>query len=371
MRVALAFVLAGCSFRAGGLSGDAGDDGDVDPFQDAAPDALTTGACVGHQSFVLVCAAMAPMDDLTWDNAGTIDTDRSPLCTVQSQGPDAPQLCVIYRHNIKIAAKLSAVGHRPLVLAASDAITIGAQLDVASYNGTFNNTAGAAANEKTCAPPVAATTGFAQGAGGAGGTFGAQGGIGGNSRDGGQGGAPAPIVMVPLAHVRGGCRGGNGAAKLVGAGTAGSSGGAVMLIAKNQITGSAAITAGGAGGHGGGPGAGGGGGGSGGFVGFDAPTVHMTATIVANGGGGGGGGAAGLVGNGMVGADSTGSAGASGGNGVGGGGAGGAGSSGATGNNGALGGPGGGGGGGAGIILMVSVTNVMAGGTYSPAYQTQ
>ena len=361
MRCAWVLVVAttGCRFDLPEVTGDAAPDrdGSVD-----APSKVCYGASNG---LVRPCFLSAPTGDLTLPLA--IDTTNSLLCSTDVM--DVPAgLCVIARANITVPGGTVAVtGDRPLVLVATDTISVTGILDAASHRSTTdqdqNGRTGPGAD-----PPDNCAQGTLPGVsgGGSGGTFVALGGTGGLGNGGGAGGTvggPQPIAL------RGGCRGQNATGLAITA-QGGRGGGAVYLIA-SAINIDGTINASGEGGHRGltGGDSPGGGGGSGGLIGLDAPMiVNADGAIFANGGGGGEGSGGGV--SGVPGADPTSVAPAIGGTG-GGGGNGGAGGAGGTGGGTAIGtngqnapnDGGGGGGGGAGVIKVYRGT---LNGQYSP-----
>jgi hypothetical protein len=229
-----------------------------------------------------------------------LDTMTSPLCATTQppswKAANQPDACFLIGTQITFGAPvIQAVGSRPLVVFASDTITIATQLDVASRA----TRSGAGAPSTLCNPPTAATGGQT-GGGGAGGTFGTQGGDGGAGSSGGASGTPGRASMrdsqLPTV-LRAGCTGGVGGSTANAGGMPGAGGGAVYLVAKNRITINGFINASGAPGLGGNPVAGGGGGGSGGMIVLYAPTITGNGgVLVANGGGAGGGGGTSNVG---------------------------------------------------------------------------
>jgi hypothetical protein len=324
---------------------DASVDGDPDD-PDAAPDA---GFCFG--SFARICLQSMPSAPLVINTTTTIDTGNSPLCAAMAGGPD---VCVLAATTTAIEATLRATGPKPLVLLASDTVTITVtgSIDVASHRGATPET-GAGADFGGC--PAGVAPGLR--AGGAGGSFMGPGGNGGVGGNGGNGGVRGPAIAGPLTELRGGCPGQDGDG--TNRGSRGHGGGAVLLIAGNAIAHAGAVTAAG---EGGGAGtidsSGAGGGGAGGMIVLDAATITGSGLLLANGGGGGEG--SGQSSPGQLGADPTGTGAASGGQagsihgGDGGNGsagpAGGGGDDGENGSPGTQPGGGGGGGGGAGII---------------------
>jgi hypothetical protein len=325
-----------------------------DAMPDAPPDAR---ACFGS-GLVAVCLTAAPTMPLTIGAGGqTIDTSDNTMCTPTVSGAD--NYCVVAATTITVNGTLKAKGSKPLVLLASDTITVTQLIDVASRR-TEPEFIGAGSDPAAPACTVGTTPGNR--AGGPGGSFTGSGGKGGDAAGGGGGNGGNAGAAAAVNALRGGCPGSNGDG--TGKGLGGHGGGAVYLIAgtKIEISGPG-INAGGEGGGAGVPvggnSSGAGGGGSGGMIGFDAPTITCTSPLIANGGAGGEG--SGTVNNGAPGGDGTTQTAATGGNnGSMIGGDGGNGSAGAANGGGANGkngssqagadGGGGGGGGGAGIV---------------------
>jgi hypothetical protein len=314
-------------------------------------------ACFGT-GLVSVCLAAAPTMPLTISGSttiNTVDTSTSSKCVATVSGGE--KYCVVAATDITINATLRATGAKPLVLIASNSITVTQVIDVGSHR-TTPEFIGAGADPMAACMAAGGTAAGVR-AGGAGGSFNGKGGQGGDGGGGGAGsGGQAGNAITPT-ELRGGCPGqdGDGA----GNGTGGHGGGAVFLIAGNRID----ITGPGinAAGEGGAPGttgsSGAGGGGAGGMIGFEASMISCSSLILANGGAGGEG--SGTLTPGGPGSDPVGTAAAPGGTGgTANGGDGGNGSSGAAGGAGANGkngnsqvnneGGGGGGGGGAGFI---------------------
>jgi hypothetical protein len=261
----------------------------LDAGIDSPPDA--SALCVGEAPFAVCVDPPAGPVMLM----GDFDSDLSTSCAA-TQPPtwkagNHPDACFVAGTTIAVT-NVTAHGGRPLVLVASDTITVTA-LDVSSRNG--QTTFGAGYDVTQCAAfpqtPVASTSG---GGGGAGGTlYGAQGGTGGKGWSGNsQGGTPATAVTTPMT-LHGGCPGQDGALGSTVTAPGGPGGGAVYLVAGNELDlTTATLQASGAGGNGGANQGGGGGGGAGGMIILHAPVIGASgATIIANGGGGGGGGA--------------------------------------------------------------------------------
>jgi hypothetical protein len=287
----------------------------VEPsVNDAATDGRPTTGCFGNfgaGNAGLYSQCIEEPARATWTPPnGELITETDTNCDVVFNQTGGPSVCVIIAQNITLGGTLAARGGRPLVLVATDTLTVldSALISVDSRHGAAR--LGAGSNDGRCAlPPAGAapTTSTQGGGGGAGGSFGTVGGGGGNGLGGPVGGTPAPAVAA-LVTVRGGCRGGGGGIYPNASTGSGASGGAVYLIAGREIAIAGTIDASGEAGDGGSPaaigaGTGGGGGGSGGLIGVDAPRIVLTSTarLVANGGGGGGGSDGGV--NGMSGAD--------------------------------------------------------------------
>jgi hypothetical protein len=334
---------------------DAGIDGPINLGSDAGGPAAT---CFGS-GFVTACFASPPSGSVIL--TGSIDTDTDTRCDAT-----VTATCNIGGRTVMTSGTVRATGSRPLVLVGADTVDITGVLDVASHVGSDN---GAAANGIACGSATMAMAGSL--AGTPGGSFTTAGGVGGIGADGAPGGKPA--TPASPTSLRGGCAGGSSPVLMNGGSGAagGAGGGAVYVIAGSQIVVLGTIDASGAGGEPpsgsvvpGEP-AGGCGGGAGGMVGFDAPTISVTGTVLANGGGGAGGGDESGKG-GVAGSDpstvtaAAGGAGGSGADPLGSGGNGGVGSTGggtgaAGGTGGEDGGAGGGGGGGEGAIVVFGV----------------
>jgi hypothetical protein len=365
-----------CGAVAFGLDG--GGNGTSDGPHDTAP------GCYGIGLVHDVCLMPAPTAELIIAADRTVNTatvGNGNCDEIIAQPGGGASLCLITARALTLASmtRLTGLGPNPLLLVATETMTIDGTIDVASRLGAPQPGAGA---DMTCASPAGsnATQIDGAGGGGAGGSFGTNGGNGGTGRTPNQAtqGGTAPAAQIPTT-LRGGCAGGRGgqADGGGGEGVGGAGGGAVYLIAGSSITISGAINASGSGGAQGTDGqfasGGAGGGGSGGMIGLDAPSISVTGMVFANGGGGGGGGGDSPDRHGQPGATATlalvPANGGPGGNG--GGGRGGEGSvldgAGATANNGTN--PycaGGGGGGGAGVIRVYGVAPSSLGGMISP-----
>jgi hypothetical protein len=254
--------------------------------------------CLGPTGF-RVCLAEAPTGaPFTIPASLTFDTGTSPQCaSVQPASwkmASQPDACFIIAPQITISGnQVQAIGARPLVLFASDSITITTQLDAASHNVT--SVRGPASNAAACTAgtmgPGGSTTG-----GGGGGSFLTRGGDGGNSSGNTAGGRASAADQSAPTLLRGGCNGKLATTNVAGVpgGDGGAGGGAVYLLAGNRITINGFINVSGAAGGGGQPGAGGGGGGSGGMILLHAPAIGGNGgVLIANGGAGGGAGGGG------------------------------------------------------------------------------
>lgn len=266
---------------------------------------LDAPSCFGPAGWS-VCPTIMPTR--TFVPPATIDTETSSECltsipTSWSSGGQ-PDACIITARTISITSAVTVTGRLPLVLVATDSITVAAKLEVASHRG---GVVGPGANASDCdtyttAPQPSNVAGFA--GGGAGASFGSIGGEGGPGNGTATNrGLPTAASTSRPATLRGGCRGQNGGNGLSAGGVGGDGGGAVYLVAGGSIAlmPSGSINASGAGATGGSKYSGGGGGGSGGLIALHASAISASAgaVLIANGGGG----SSGVDGNNTAGAD--------------------------------------------------------------------
>ena len=334
----------------------------IDSGIDTVPVDATPDGCHGTGP-VVVCpdAPITGQTQITISAPTTLDTGTSTMCQPYhlADGSADTRYCVVGAKSVIVTSggRWAITGSRPLVVIATNTMTIDGTIDVASHRGGL---AGAGSNAPEC---VAGTAPMVT-EGGPGGSFGGAGGAGGGT----DAGAPVPAAPPTgaLTSLRGGCGGrpGSGA----NAGGPGRGGGALAVLAENLVL-SGTINVSGASGFGAGLSSGGGGGGSGGMILLDAPSIVVgtAGQIFANGGGGGEGGGGSNGGN--DGTDSTAplTIGQGGGGNAGAGGNGGNGAAGTSaagsGQNGSD--SGGGGGGGAGVIRVIPTQTL--GGAVSPA----
>ena len=286
MRLLSLLLAGGCGFSAS-LTGDASPG--AEPIApDAAPDAFDA-RCFGGGTFYF-CLDALPAGEEPLDNDDPIDTSA---CTGSKRSIEMignTSVCVIAADTITLGQGVTVAvnGARPLVLVGVTSITITGSIDASSYDTTV----GPAGNAMDCATGVDGASDAAGGGGGAGGTFGTLGGAGGAGAAGAtMAGKPPTAASPPSPVLRGGCRGGAGAAG-VSPVPGGSGGGALFLVSRGTITIDGILDVSGGGGEGGNaPRGGGSGGGSGGMIVFHADTLNVngSARIYANGGGGGGG----------------------------------------------------------------------------------
>jgi hypothetical protein len=231
---------------------------------------------------------------------GTLDTGTSTKClATQPAGwttRGQPESCFVVGTTVNIAG-LDVTGTRPLVIVATDSITVSGLLDVASHVGAGTAPkAGPGSPFGGCVLPLAnPTISNSGGGGGAGGSFmsrGAACGAGNNQQMGNTGGiAGNPLTQNPVA-LRAGCAGQAGGSGAAAGGVGGAGGGAVYLVAGNTvtITDTGIINASGAGAAPAGNHGGGGGGGAGGMIVLAATSISAAnGKLLANGGGGGAG----------------------------------------------------------------------------------
>ncbi|HSR97104.1 MAG TPA: hypothetical protein VLM79_08650 [Kofleriaceae bacterium] len=364
-------VIADPTYRPPGASS-----GDADAGAGADAPSDVGAPCYGPPPFT-VCFATAPTRMIKVDTDTTFNTDTESsvgtqlTCATPMSGGTG--YCVLAAETIIISAHLRAEGHKPLFLVAADSIEVStsAFIDVGSHRLPTESRGAGARSEEVCT--YGEEAGF--GGGGAGGSFLGRGGAGGNGGGVAGGGKPGDPSSPPTTLL-GGCPGKNGIGRTFSAdlGHGGLGGGAVYLIARNSITVTGDIDAGGEGGSGAGNkdggelGAGGGGGGAGGMIGLHAGSITVTGALIANGGGGGESSGA-VMGTTGAGADAVTTRAAAGGDTDTGAANGGNGSAGAANGLGSRGGDsndgGGGGGGGAGVIMAPAWANL--GSNVSPA----
>ena len=292
--VITSLLLAGCSFHsssapADGHGSDSGMiDGEIDAPIDGPPDAppdaprqdFGTGVWTVHVPTLPTAGVSLP---------AMIDTGTSPLCSMDAAFTDAsqPAACVIVGTTITMGGDTNVRGPRPLVLVATDSVTIDHKLDVAGHRG--QGVAGGA-NWSGCGSPGSGADRNNGGGGGAGGSFVTTGGNGGTGDNGSASAGTATAALGVPTILHGGCpgsRGGNGSGNAAGVANGG---GAIYIVAANAITVSGLVNASGSGAAGGGHASGGGGGGSGGMIVLSAPQVDASGSLLANGGGAAGGG---------------------------------------------------------------------------------
>jgi hypothetical protein len=308
-------VLAACRFAPGTAVGDGASGG-----SDAIDDDAVAPICPWpfEPTDVDPCAANSPTPSGALElgaGAYTYDTEtgelRDPTTTTTtptSTVEEGVRTIWVTRFAVPQDSSLRATGALPLRIVASSTIDVAGKIDVASYwtNRTSFAT-GAGANPASCpADPPGAGRKCLQhaGSGGGGAGFGGAGGAGGpiaTSRNcdgvaGLAGGAGGLALGAPPAALRGGCAGRDGSHSDDGEpgdeGRGGPGGGAIQLVARDRLTISGTVHAGGSGGTNcSGGRAGGGAGGTGGMIELESTTIELTSTgtLAANGGGGGGG----------------------------------------------------------------------------------
>ncbi|HTM22495.1 MAG TPA: hypothetical protein VL172_18365 [Kofleriaceae bacterium] len=228
-----------------------------------------------------------------------------PPSLLVDQGDVEVRVLAVSQFSLGVTSTLRVVGTRPLIIASETNIVINGNLNASSLIDPLGLElpTGAGANPSICSltgatagTPAAGTAANQGGSGGGGGALRGDGGDGGDG-NGVAKGTGGTAVGLPL-ELRGGCpglEGGSGDGATGGVG--GDGGGAIELAARNSITISGLVQAGGQRGTRGlqgaaGGGAGAGGAGSGGMIYIDTNmfTMGPAATLAANGGGGGEGG---------------------------------------------------------------------------------
>ena len=130
------------------------------PYEDGGPTSDTPQLCIGSNSFALCIEAPQASVMLP----AMLDSDGSALC-LQSQPASwkangQPDACIITGTTIS-ATSTTVTGGRPLVLVASDSISVSQLLDTSSHYNAGSTGPGA--------DPASCTTGLAPGSGGGGG----------------------------------------------------------------------------------------------------------------------------------------------------------------------------------------------------------
>ncbi len=320
--VLLGPVLGACGFKVGSSSSVDGSviDARIDapPLVDAPIDGPGTMLCPWPYTPAHIdpCGGLpaTTLGDLDLSMAGTYAFDSGTVILQPPSGALIPLTTtivngakIIWVHQLRVQAgvTLRLTGTAPVVIVATNMITIDGTVDASSRGAASLVNDGAGASPTAiCLPTVAGngapcSQGGSGGGGGGFGTFGGNGGYGGVGQNcvagqdgnGISGGAGGPVSAVTT--IRGGCNGGAGAiGNAAGPGLGGRGGGAVYLVARDQVTVSATgkVLAGGAGGRAATAGrSAGGGGGSGGMIRVAGNLVTVAGVLAANGGGGGGG----------------------------------------------------------------------------------
>lgn len=250
-------------------------------------------SCLGEGSYAACVPTPTAAQTLP---LGTINTDTSPLCASaqpMSGWTGQPAACFIIGTTITANSATLVTGSRPLVLWATESITVPGILDASSHRGL--NTVGPGAPSAVCTAGTTPQRQSSGGGGGAGGSFLTRGGPGGDGNGGGTNGGTAPTAASAPAVLRAGCSGQTGGSGTdsgpTNAGAPGAGGGVVYLVSGGPITITGVVSASGGGGTGGGNYSGGSGGGSGGMIKLHGTAIDVTnGVVMANGGGGSSGG---------------------------------------------------------------------------------
>jgi len=254
---------------------------------------LSNDDCFGSGTFIACPDAInGPTVLPTAIGTGDLSPDCAPDQLTGWLAEGQPAACFVVATDITVDTTL-VYGTRPLVLVATNSITINTLLDASSSN---TKGIGPAANYSNCVLASAPGTMAA----GAGGSFMSKGGDGGaHSSPAGSGGLAAAADASIPAFLRGGCPGEVGGGVDAFYQPPGPGGGAIYLVSGGTITiqPGAVLDASGGGGKEPGQQLGGAGGGTGGMIVLDAPTIIATSSFVlANGGGGSEGGSNGSSG---------------------------------------------------------------------------
>ncbi len=299
VRIAISSLIfaVGCSYSPAQNGGDDVPTDGTNPDSDGST--VTTEVCFGTSPF-RVCVDPAPTNtvDLSTQPSNVLDTTASsgdPLCltTPPASWTNGGQTdaCIVVAQDITLdSGTLDVDGDRPLVLVASNSLTIAGTIDAASH---VAGDKGPNASPASCGANNNGTTDSNKGGGGAGGSLAGTGGIGGTGNNNGgataTGGTPEGAGTAPFDVIRGGCRGGDGA-KGDGTTVSGGLGGGAVVLLGGAVMISGIVNVAGGGGQGGTTSrGGGGGGGAGGMIVIDGTSIAVSGTLLATGGGGGGG----------------------------------------------------------------------------------
>jgi hypothetical protein len=262
--------------------------------QPRRPDAATidgsgsdSSDCYGTGVYT-ICLQSPPPPPISFTPGQTIVT--ADVCSNERwSNVNQPDSCIVVATMLTVPS-IAVRGSRPLVLLATDSLTVEGTIDAASHAGDI---IGPASPSPDCQSGLQPQNGVKGAGGGAGGSFvalGADGGFGNaGSNNGGTAGSP-----IAATRLQAGCDGQVGGVGSSTGAVSGHGGGALVLIAGGTLTlRSAIINVSGSGGHSAGVAeGGGGGGGSGGMLVLNAPAIvdDKSSIVIANGGGGGGGG---------------------------------------------------------------------------------
>jgi hypothetical protein len=222
-------------------------------------------------------------------NPSTIDTaaltvngDPSAFFVAQAGDVGKISYAVLFTKAFSVRGDVKITGGLPLIIVASDSVTVSASIDLSATGTSPGPGAGTMGKGHDGATILEQDSTRVSGGGG-GGSYGSLGGTGGGPIS--PSGLPGvQYGMQPIDPLMGGSSGSGGAG-----------GGALQISSAVSISISGAFIAANGGGGRGGSGSqnGGGGGGSGGEIFLEAPMITVSSLLVANGGGGGGGGTGG------------------------------------------------------------------------------
>lgn len=224
--MALLALAPACGFRS---SADGGTGGAID----AGP------VCFGATVPICFPASAVPAAQRTL-GAFQINTDLTGSGSLCDQHNDQQaRYCVVPGAGLTLPAglTLTAQGDKPLVLLSTGAVELAGNIDVSSHQtgGQLRGAGASPMDPAACAfamPATAAT----MGGGGAGASLGTEGGGGGSQTTSGSGGgAPGSKLDGVPSALHGGCKGGDGAANAGSPAAGGDGGGAVAVIAVQQI----------------------------------------------------------------------------------------------------------------------------------------
>src|SRR5689334_22697580 len=124
-------ALGACTFKDGQAPVQTIDAANADAVDAPDIDAPAPAFCFGRQAEDKVCLSQMPAGSVSL--SGVVNTDSSPLCA--KDVASGPAGCVIAGDSIGTGNIVAVTGGKPLILIATDTISISHLLDVSSHRG--------------------------------------------------------------------------------------------------------------------------------------------------------------------------------------------------------------------------------------------